>query len=235
MIVVALVLGGLLLFAFVRSQGRVTGTEFAPTNFQTRSFRFYEVPVLQIQLTPIERTGMISPMTTFLRKKSYIPRPKAAPTQDGWHLVRITRGVSGTTPGDAQLLTEHLGMSGADDLKWKIWSENHPAKAKTLWPIVKKLAERELYILVPGLFQKAEMLSAAQQPAKNQPTQDLPVEKDFAASIDDWLLKQYIGVIGDMRAAKRNTLADGLLKEALADFPDSPELTELGSEMPKSN
>ncbi|MEM9587669.1 MAG: hypothetical protein AAGA03_10340, partial [Planctomycetota bacterium] len=33
--------------------GHVSGIEFAPSHFEARRFQFYELPLLQLQITPI--------------------------------------------------------------------------------------------------------------------------------------------------------------------------------------
>ena len=73
-------------------------------------------------------------------------------------------------------------------------------------------AERELYILMPELFELARI----QQPAAA-----------FALQTDQWLREEYVGLVKDMRAADRLGLADQLLDEALGDFPSDRQLNEL--------
>ena len=209
-------LSAFVLFAIIRSQGSVRGVEFAPSHFQTREFQFYEIPFLHIQISPIKRTGVTSPTLASLRKNNWVKRPKTKP--ETWHVVSINRGASGLLPGDAQLLTDQLDLidGSTSSYFWLNWSENHPNEAAALWPIVQRLAERELYILVPGLLQRV-LLSEKTEP-------------EFSDELKRWLLDQMASLIKDMRAAERDELADALLEEALVDFPDDPQLQQWRSE-----
>ncbi len=93
---------------------------------------------------------------------------------------------------DADLLIDQLLLNPDGDLYWKKWSNDHPKLAAVLWPVIQKLAERELYILMPRLFEFAQ---PDQSPA------------DLQASIDAYLVEQYRGLIADMVAADRIELA----------------------------
>ncbi len=222
-IVVGFLLAALLAFLIIRTQGHVRGQEFAPSHFHTREFEFYEIPGLQIQLTPIQRSGSIPPLTTFLRTNGYLPRPKAPPDDDGWHLVNINRGASGNTPGDAQFLTKHLALSNIRGIYWQTWSENNPQQATVLWPIIQRLANRELYVLIPSLLEQATLATAGDSTVQ---------AKKFNTEIDDWLQNEYIQLIRDMQDAKRETLANALLQEAIIDFPNNTELKKMAEKQP---
>ena len=216
-----IILGGalttLLLLVVIRLQGRVSGREFSPTHFQIRQFSFYEIPLLHIQITPIKRTGVTPAAANFIRRTSLIPNPPKGPPQT-WHLVTISRGISGTTPADAKLLCDQLSLQANGGDYWQTWSQAHKQRAKVLWPIVQRLAERELYILVPGLLE----LAMVDQPATQ-----------FSQQADQWLRNEYAHLIQDMRDAERTTLANELLDEALQDFPDDVELTKLKDQPPQ--
>ncbi|MEO1530383.1 MAG: hypothetical protein AAFX06_33765, partial [Planctomycetota bacterium] len=80
-----------------------------------------------------------------------------------------------------------------------------------------RLADRELYVLIPELLQIA----------RTQPADDGP---KLAALIDDWLVGEYAELIRDMRLADRRELAESLLGEALKDYPESTALLELVTE-----
>jgi hypothetical protein len=200
----------LLLFVIVRLQGHVSGQEFSPTHFRVRKFSFYEIPLLHLQITPIKRSDVTPRSATYLRQKTLIRAPKGIPTT--WHLVSISRGLTGSTPADADLLVEQLtiGLDRGDF--WRQWSIDHPQRANILWPLIQRLAERELYVLMPRLME----MSQTDQPAAQ-----------FSQQADQWLQQQYVSLVNDMRAAERDQLADQLLEEALSDFPESAELSKL--------
>jgi hypothetical protein len=198
----AVVLGVVLLIV-IQTQGNISGTEFSPTHFQQRDFHFYEIPLIHLQITPIRRSTSAPSTANFLRQKSLINAPKGQPAY--WHLITISRGIGGTSEADAHLLVEQLLLNPDGALYWKTWSTDHPKLAAVLWPLVQKLAERELYILMPRLFEIA-------QAEKNPP--------DLQAAIDRYLVGQYSSLIKDMAAANRMELAEQLLAEAKADYPD---------------
>ena len=194
-------------FFVIRTQGHVSGSEFAPSNFQTRSFTFYEIPLLHLQITPIRRTISSSTTSTYLRQKGLINVGKGAPSR--WHLLALSRGLTGTTPADANLLSEQLTLKHGSDDFWRKWSIDHPSHAKILWPVVQKLAERELYVLLPALLERAAIVQddTAQNVAGLQ------------SVIDEYLQDEYARLIADMKEAGRTDLADELQKEAREDFP----------------
>lgn len=208
--VIIVVLAAVLLFF-----GRVEGREFAPTHFQTRSFSYLEIPLLKLQITPVRRITDSSPLAAYLHTAGIIQRPQGPPTQ--WHLVEVHRAGSPTSMADAELLIEFLEHyqfdgSGRVDLYWHAWSTAHPALAAILWPQVQQLAERELYLLIPGLFRIADRASAADP---------------LARAIDEYLQTGYVGLIGDLRAAGQFELAESLKQQAQADYPADPRWQQL--------
>lgn len=158
---------------------------------------------------------MTNPAARQIRTAGYIVTARGTPPSK-WHLVSISRGPS-TTPALASLLTEALELGGVGGQFWQTWTTNHPQCAGVLWPRVQQLAQRELYVLIPELLQLA----------RTQPADDGVKLKSL---IDQWLVAQYVDLVLDMRAAKRTDLAEGLLEEAIADFPDETQLQNLVQE-----
>lgn len=196
--------------------GKVQGTEFAPTHFTTRSFSFWELPLLQLQVSPIRRNPVVTPVTNHLRSQGLIDVPSGSPTS--WHLVDIQRGVSGRTKADAEILTSYLALGSPAGAVWERWSRRHPAAAKVLWPVIQRLARRELYILMPEVF---ELASRQHQP------------QQLTAAIDGHLRDAYLRLATDLRDAGRPELAVSLLKDAAADFPDDRDIVELLHDLPE--
>ncbi len=209
-IIICVVLG-----LVIRTQGFVRGSEFAPSHFVRRSFSFYEIPLVRWQITPIRRTDDTPPAATFIKTKLLKKVPKG--TASDWHLVSLSRGISGTTNADANFLLAQLKFgdqgNGNSDPYWVDWSKQNPKHAAILWPIVQRLAERELYIFIPMVFATAE--SGGKSPTELQ------------KAIDDQLAKEYVYLIRDMREAGKLTIAATLLSEALADYPNHPNLKHL--------
>ncbi len=208
--VVVVVLAAVLLFF-----GRVEGREFAPSHFQTRSFSYLELPLLKLQITPVRRITQASPLSAYLHTAGMIQRPQGQPTE--WHLVEVDRPGAPDSAADAKLLTDFLEHHRFDGtaragLYWHDWSVDHPALAAVLWPQVQKLAQRELYLLIPDLFRIANQASAPDA---------------LARDIDAALKAGYVGLIGDFRAAGQTEVADALKQEAIADYPDDPQWQQL--------
>jgi hypothetical protein len=206
---------GLIILVF----GRVTGVEFSPDRFETRRFSVHEIPILKIQISPIRRTASQSATARYLVAKSLIQPSKAnasQPAANAWHLVELSRGGMSHFEADAKLLTDQLDTYAQNHNKpgefWHNWSTNEPKKAQVLWPTIQKLAQRELYILVPRLFSMAT---------------DAKDEKALKLQIDEYLRENYAGLVAEMRDAKRPEVADDLLAEALADYPDDKQLQAL--------
>ena len=147
-----------------------------------------------------------------------VAAPSANPTTppDPWHLVQLTRGGVDTQPADAKLLTDQLeayGFNASQNKEhWHQWSINEPAKAKVFWPIIQRLAVRELYVLMPPLFALAI---------------DSMDDVTLKTSIDEYLKKNYADLVVELRSAGREAFAEELLNEALIDFPDDQRLQAL--------
>ena len=191
-------------------QGRVRGVEFAPTHFQQREFRFYEIPLIHLQITPIRRSANTPKTANYLRVNALVNTQPGQPSS--WHLVTLSRGLTGSTPADAQLLTNQLSLESGGDDYWRKWSVDHPQQAKVLWPIVQKLAIRELYLLLPPLFEIAQVPQSA---------------VELQARLESRLQADYAALIEDLRESNRNALADDILAEALEDYPENQTLRNL--------
>lgn len=206
--VIALIASGVMafvLFLIIRIQGPVTGREFNPDDFRQRDFSFYEIPILRLQITPIRRRSSTPETAQFLRRESLIV-PRSRET-NRWDLVKISRGISGEIPADAGLLVDQLSLRRDGDGYWQTWSERHPEHARRFWPVVQRLSRRELYLLLPPLFEMAQNEGTAEE---------------LAEAIREHLRQQYRDLIADMREAGRAELAEALLREATEDFPEAP-------------
>jgi len=238
------------LTAIVLFFGHVRGREFAPSHFETRSFSFYEIPLLKLQITPIRRTSEQSNLQAYLATTALLTRPTGQAKI--WHLIEVDRPPGGAWSADAKLLTDFLDVGdrqrwAQNKSLWHQWSVDHPQHAKALWPRVQKLADRELYVLIPELFRiaaqatyKERLLVAAVSATGGKPkatagTQSPTGRSSGAGSIgsavqvmqqkmDNYLLVSYLALIEEMNAAGRLTVAESLRQEATKDFPDEPRL-----------
>ncbi|WP_164102138.1 hypothetical protein [Candidatus Laterigemmans baculatus] len=207
----ALLLGGLVSLVTLLV-GKVQGTEFAPTHFTARTFSFWELPILHLQVSPIRRNAETISVTNYLRSQNLVSVPKQAPGAGQWHLVELRRGINSPAPADAEILISYLKLEDPDGPIWEQWSSDNPAAARVLWPVVQRLSERELYILLPELFELASH--------HTNPTQ-------LASEIDRYLRDAYAELAIDLRAADHRELAAAVLADAAQDFPDDPRIDEL--------
>ena len=114
-------------------------------------------------------------------------RPKSPPKR--WDLVAAHRGGQVWRTGDAQILCQYLdAWDHNNDLTsyWETWTTDHPALAKVLWPEIATLARRELYFLIPGLFEKA-LEHDKPQPLQNDLNQVLARHYDLLAAAESEL------------------------------------------------
>jgi hypothetical protein len=148
--------------------GAVHGVEFSPQTFERRSYSFYELPLLGIQVTATRHEDLTGAAEGYLTMKKHVT-PAAAAKQE-WHIILGSRGTKLQRKGDAGILIRYLDATDAEeDLRWVKWSEEHPKLADVLWPAVQRLASRELYVFVPDLFDLAKQHD---DPAVLQPAID---------------------------------------------------------------
>ena len=209
---VVLILFGLIV---IQTQGNIKGTEFSPTHFQQRHFRFYEIPLIHLQITPIKRTNSSNDTAIYLRQKSLIQTPTGPPMV--WHLAELSNNLGGTKKAPPMLLIDQLNRFADDKGLWHQWSLDHPAHADFLWPIVQKLAKRELYILLPSLFEIAAMDQTA---------------IELTQRCETYLTTEYENLIDDLLAAQRSDIAAQLLAEAKQDYPLDPRWSRFQLSLP---
>jgi len=147
----------LAVFVLTVTFGAVHGTEFCPQTFQRRSYSLYELPLIGIQVTGIRREDLSQATELFITSHKYITLPAAGAKED-WHIIAGSRGVR-QSKGDAGILMKYLDATdSADYHRWVKWSEEHPKLAPVLWPAVQRLAQHELYVFVPDLFDLAKSI-----------------------------------------------------------------------------
>ncbi|MEE3369283.1 MAG: hypothetical protein VX346_08060 [Planctomycetota bacterium] len=133
--------------------GRVEGEEFSPQTFQRRRFRYVEIPLLGIQVTPIDRQDTTNDLERYLR---LLPSVVRSPVSKRWDLVRVKRVGQDWEEGDGLILCMYLDALDANgQLHWHTWSQQHPKLATELWPVVQQLAQNQMYVLVPVAFRLA--------------------------------------------------------------------------------
>lgn len=168
-LIATLVLALLMFVGFVVLFGAVHGEEFSPTNFARRSFVFYRIPIVKIQVTPVVRNATTNPLETHLAAQYFAEpqptdaenltrgdKPSAATATPRWDIVRITPLSRAPKTGSAYCLCAYLDRGNGKALKWLEWSKANKKLAEKLWPIVRQAAIDRLYFCVPELMSAAE-------------------------------------------------------------------------------
>jgi hypothetical protein len=148
----------LLMFIATITFGAVHGTEFCPQTFERRSYSYYELPVLEIQVTGEQHEDLTGDTEKTVTSKSYVTPPPGG--KQDWHVLVGSRGARNRRPGDAGILLKYLDATDVgSNLRWNHWTEEHDEQAKVLWPAVQQLALHELYVFVPDLFDLTKTIS----------------------------------------------------------------------------
>jgi hypothetical protein len=138
--------------------GGVHGVELNPYSFARRSYSFYEIPIVRLQVRGIRREPVQSTAVDFLEQQKYVADPKKAP--DVWHIVVGTRGAREPTIGDPEILVSYLdALNHETNHQWVAWSEKNPQLAPAFWKAVSRMAQEEQYIFIPDLFDLAATAS----------------------------------------------------------------------------
>jgi hypothetical protein len=148
-------LAGLIAAMYVSTRvlGWVSGEEFSPDSFQRRRFEYYEIPLIQLQITPVSREDTTNDLERYLVSKKLVQKTAAEPR---WDLVWARQGTQTPHLGDAGILCAYLDALDTDgNSSWQTWSAKNPQLAKILWTAVDRLAEQRHYVLIPDVFSLA--------------------------------------------------------------------------------
>src|SRR5438309_6102076 len=88
-------------FVLTVTFGAVHGTEFCPQTFERRSYSYYELPILRIQVTGERHEDVTGATEVVLTSKNYITAPASG--RKDWHVLVGSRGSRLRRPGDAGL------------------------------------------------------------------------------------------------------------------------------------
>src|SRR5438477_289513 len=147
--------GTLLVFLATVTFGRVHGTEFCPQTFERRSYSYYELPLLHIQMTGERHEDLTGDTEKHVTSNKYIT--PAVNGKKDWHVLVGSRGTRLRRPGDAGILLQYLDAEESSNVyRWVRWSEQNTELAKVLWPAVQCVALHDMYIFVPELFDLAK-------------------------------------------------------------------------------
>ncbi len=149
----------LLLLLAVLSFGRVRGEEFSPQGFAIRSFSYYQIPFLRIQVWPVSVYKIPNDLAKYLRANKLLGSVASQPPR--WGIVTMSEGGVQTYRGDASILTSYLQQPGAVGTEsWLSWSKNHPKLERELWPVIARMAQEDMYTIIPALLEAARRAEA---------------------------------------------------------------------------
>lgn len=131
--------------------GRCSGEEFSPHDFTRRSFHYFRIPLVKLQVTPVYRSKRSNPLVSHLQSKKFL-----AATSRDWQLVSLHTGVAYLYEADPLILCRYLDQRDAKhDLTWLKWSSDHADLADVFWPVIARVARAGLYVITPDLFKTA--------------------------------------------------------------------------------
>ncbi len=141
----------LLVFVATLMFGAVHGTEFCPQTFERRSYSYYELPIVRVQITGEKHEDLTGATELHVTSQKLVT--PLTTTKKDWHVLVGSRGTRVRRPGDAGILVQYLdAMEAGNYHRWVRWTEEHDKLAKEFWPGVQQFALRELYVFMPDLF-----------------------------------------------------------------------------------
>lgn len=206
------------LFLATRLFGCISGEEFSPDTFSRRSFCYYQIPLVHIQVSPTDRKDQTSAFESYLRTKNYVPvRKKGEPR---WDLVTAAQAFVVIDQGDAAILCSYLDTRNKDgDFCWQKWSDDHPKLARILWPVVARVASQRLYIFTPDMLELAK---------------DAGDVAAFDRDLDQLLAQKYADLARVQQRLGLHEAAIELLDEAISYAPGDGDLIKRRTESQKA-
>jgi hypothetical protein len=190
--------------------GYVAGEEIASETFQRRTFCYYQLPVVELQISGITRADSTGLLENYLIDENLISvaATKTPPDESiRWDLVNANRFGVIYSRGEAEILCHYLDAKNADDKNvWIEWSKENPALTKIIWPRIVTVAQQELYIFVPEIL---ELASNATDPA------------ELKTRLDKLQSEQYLRVATTQQQLARHELAVELFSHSLDRSPKS--------------
>lgn len=204
----------------IRIFGAVQGIEFSPDTFASRSFVYYEVPLIRMRVSGVYRQDITGTLQQKVGKpNNLIPPSTTKPPR--WHLVVMNKGGS-RYPDDALIAYRYLHdggnffMFGAPEegaaAWWANWTDDHKDVAKIFWAAVAEVCRRELYTFTPALFFTAQQLTL--------PKGTKPTVQSFEDDLSAVLAEQYTELADVRRAEGEHTEAIELYTAALEHVED---------------
>ena len=199
------------LFSFlVFSFGRVDGTEFSPHQFSRRNFTYYQIPIVQLQITPVVRSSPTHDLEDYLsRQKILVP----ATTANRWDPINTYSG-SAQINGDAKILCNYLDTTNSHrEFVWLDWTkdEKNEKKIGPFWSAVHQAANLNAYFVIPSLFQVAKK----------------PLDAEaFETELHNVARQQYFDAATDYASVNESDIAEKLFAAAREHEVESRENAE---------
>ena len=125
----------------------VSGEEFNPYTFETRSFSYRQSLITTRQLKGIKRTKKQDSLSKFISAQPWFPTS----TQDQWDLIEDSTVEGDSLDWRSRPLVRLLKNEDFTSF-WLDWSANHPELVKYLWLTVIELARENQYESIPLIF-----------------------------------------------------------------------------------
>ena len=90
-----LILSATVIFLWVASFGMVTGEEFSPDTFQSRSFIYHRFPILGVQVTPVFWENTTGPLQRHLRSQQLLPPRTGGRHAGTWYRPLVRASAAG--------------------------------------------------------------------------------------------------------------------------------------------
>jgi hypothetical protein len=155
---------GLLVLAMVTAWatllfGSVSGSEFSPETLQRREFSYYQLPLLGIQVTPLDRKPVTGSVEQYLLTNKIVAPIKP----EKWDLIEGYEGATHVNPHGASILCTYFdAINHQNQPYWENWSKTHPQLAAILWPELVVVARLRFYEIIPDMMQLAESTDESQ-------------------------------------------------------------------------
>lgn len=197
--------------------GGVSGQEFSPQRFTMRNFRYYQLPLIRVQIWPVALRrvrGERDEMAKFVRSRRWVGSTSAE--NERWDIITMEEVGRNQIRGDASILTNYLTQPGAVGTdSWLDWSRKNTQIAARLWPLAARLAHEEMYELIPDVFDAARTAASAE---------------DFDATVREQLAASMKAMADAERVANNEERATRLA--SLAEELDSQPLPFTNDEAP---
>ncbi|MFA8016661.1 hypothetical protein [Bremerella cremea] len=238
-------------FLVILSTSSHSGQQFSADGFERRKFSYFEI--LGYRLTATEYFNNTGNLENDLVKQKWITSSGKAKKTD-W--VTVSHTMHGHTyVSDANILVSYLDMSQPNSvINLARWSRSNPGYASLMWSEIQKMAEGNMYLLVPDIIHHTVSLSQQDDNPIKQPTlkedesgYDEPIsdlsneakaeatrkqEEIGKASLDPFLIELYLKAGKAAQDAQEDARARFCFEQVLRLSPESAEAKSALDQLP---